>query len=65
MITLLHYSACLGPDGCGKNRAVVWQGDCGCWVFKCLVCGVVDHVDCGREAESHWDEFEAECMASV
>lgn len=57
-VALLWLSTCRGPDGCNRDRAVLWQGDCGCWTFKCLICGNVDYADCGHEVADHWDEFE-------
>lgn len=62
MISLYRIQTCLGPDGCGRERAVIWQGDCGCWTFKCLICGNVDAARCGDEHEDHWNDFEVDCV---
>jgi hypothetical protein len=61
---LLRVNACAGPDGCHGERAVVWQGACGCWVFKCLLCGDVDQARCSYEAE-HMDAFDEAAMELV
>ncbi len=55
-LTLVRVAACKGPDGCGRNRAVLWQSDCGCWVFKCLICGDVDECRCGDADTKATDE---------
>lgn len=59
MISLLFYDRCAGPDGCGAHKAVIWQGDCGCWVFKCLICGDVTESRC-HEDEDHRQAFDDE-----
>lgn len=62
MVFLLRLNACNGPDGCGRNRAIVWQADCGCWTFKCLLCGDVDGVKCGSEVPEHSEDYQEEAI---
>jgi len=55
VVKLVHSNECCG-------RAVRWESRvCECWVHKCLLCGAVSYVDCGREYETHWDDFETAC----
>ena len=59
-VTLQRYPRCFV---CGHSEIVIWQGDCGCFVTKCLLCGVIGWCDCGEEVESHWDELEEKAEA--
>lgn len=50
----VHTQQCTG--GC-PGDAVVWQGDCGCFVLKCLVCGELGWTYCGVEGDEHEEAF--------
>lgn len=55
LVRILHYDFCIW---CGRDKVVVYQGDCGCWTCKCLVCGEVDAAPCFTFDDEHWAEFE-------
>lgn len=54
-VRLMRHDHC---STCGHVEVCLWEAECGCWVSKCLKCGVVGWVDCGDEFEEHWNLFE-------
>lgn len=62
-VNLLKGLGCYGIGACGTNNLLVYQGYCGCWVSKCLLCGNVDWAKCcDEEDEAHWEDFEDSCQ---
>ena len=53
-ITLTWHEWCIY---CGRFQVVVWQGYCGCWEHKCLLCGDVGVSTC-CEDKDHIELFE-------
>lgn len=49
---------------CSTDQGLVWQSDCGCWTFKCLLCGEYAGATC-CEAEEHIEEFNHAGLAST
>lgn len=49
---------------CESAQGLVWQSDCGCWTFKCLLCGEYAGVTCCEDPE-HIEEFDYAGLAST
>lgn len=48
-----YFGGCNGPDGCGSEEpSPLWKGNCGCWVFKCVVCGSIGFAVCPQGVDS-------------
>ncbi len=63
-VKLVHKLGCYGIGACGAGEGIIWQGYCGCWVFKCNLCGNMDWAKCcDEEDEEHYSDFEYSCEA--